>query len=124
MQYTVSLPVYKQGDDLDRCLELSDHDAITALRLLGANYRDAAERCEDLAAYIDHHKIEVDIVGSNHWISVLSTESLDTLAKSHVTEVSPLLTIVETDPDEDDLDEYLEQMDIPDQAFHQRELTW
>jgi len=65
--YTVSLPVYKQGDDFNSCLTQSKNDSKKAFFLLAQQYEEAARQCRNISELLPEG---TDSYGSGHLISV------------------------------------------------------
>lgn len=77
-KFLFNLPVYKQGVDLNLCLQFND-DLVSALKQQIGLYDEAARRLGQLASLAENHKITV--TASEH--SIYITE-IDDVAKEYL----------------------------------------
>lgn len=68
IRHEIQLPVYKQGDDLDACLQRHDGNVTRALLKQADLYRDAAFALEQLACH--RRADELEISADTHSITV------------------------------------------------------
>lgn len=77
MNYTLFLPVYKQGDDFAHCLEMNNKHPVKSFLDLAEQYKSAAEICQIVAETLSRSnnldKIGVD--GCTHSIFISADEN-------------------------------------------------
>jgi hypothetical protein len=74
--FTLWLPVFKQGDDFDGCLEHSKGDVSKAFSSLSDQYKTAAEICSMVSAAFGKMKdlSDISVEGQVHSISIFAPE--------------------------------------------------
>lgn len=98
--YTLQLPYFKQGDDLNNYLEETDNNIAEAFELHSAQLESAADTLSMLAHIASENEMEID--ADTHFISITCTDKVAELIRSEDIEIQEV-----TEDEDEKVDQYI-----------------